>query len=63
MLDPRRLQAAEAEFLTRFPKGFADPEMEKIGKKHRMDSMVALSRECFSRRACANSSPSRKWTW
>ena len=53
MLDPRRLQAAEAEFLTRFPKGFADPEMEKIGKKHRMGPMIEFARESFSKPALA----------
>jgi hypothetical protein len=54
MLDKYRLQAAEREFLSRFPEGFNDPEMAKIGKKHRMTAMIEMAKECFSERACSN---------
>lgn len=51
MLDPGKLHAAEAAFLAQFPQGFADPEMEKIGKKHRMTPMIEFARESFSEKA------------
>ncbi len=53
MLDPQRLRAAEADFLARYPKGFADPEMAKIGKKHRMAPMIDFAKENFSEQALA----------
>lgn len=52
MLDPKKLRRAQADFLVRYPGGFADPEMQAIGKKHRMDKMVAMAVECFSKKAC-----------
>ncbi len=52
MLDQAKLKRAETLFLASYPAGFADPEMIKIGKKHRMEQMVAMARECFSPEAC-----------
>lgn len=52
MLSPSKLKQAQTEFLSHYPGGFSDPEMEKIGKKHRMDKMVAMAQECFSKKAC-----------
>jgi hypothetical protein len=43
-----RLKAAENDFLIQYPNGFADPEMVKIGKKHRMQQMIEQSQQCFS---------------
>ncbi len=54
MLDQKKLKQLQANFLMQYPKGFADPEMEKIGKKHRMDKMVDMAKECFSKTACSN---------
>jgi hypothetical protein len=54
VLNQARLQAAEREFLSRFPEGFNDPEIAKIGRKHRMTAMVELAQQSFSERACAN---------
>ncbi|MEP1472515.1 MAG: hypothetical protein ABJK20_03340 [Halieaceae bacterium] len=51
MLDAGKLHAAEAAFLAQFPQGFADPEMAKIGKKHRMTPMIEFARESFSDKA------------
>lgn len=42
-----KLLMAEKEFLTRYPKGFSDPEMEEIAKKHRPDKMKSLALESF----------------
>lgn len=52
MLNQEKFRRAELQFLASYPAGFADPEMVKIGKKHRMEQMVALATECFSKKAC-----------
>lgn len=44
----QRLKAAEREFLEQYPKGFNSPEMQEIGKKHKMDKMVAFAQEHFA---------------
>ena len=54
MLDQNKLQAAEADFLDRFPGGFNNPEMLKIGKKHNVERMTELSHEYFSKAALSN---------
>ncbi|CCN82404.1 conserved hypothetical protein [Vibrio nigripulchritudo SFn27] len=43
-----RLKAAETDFLIRVPGGFNSPEMIEIGKKHKMDQMIAQAQEAFS---------------
>ena len=35
-----RVKRAEAEFLSRYPKGFADPGLEAVRKKHRVDALA-----------------------
>ena len=52
MLDEKTLKAAEAKFFAHYPGGFDDPEMVKIGKKHRMDQMVAFAQESFAKKQC-----------
>ncbi|MDC7231888.1 MAG: hypothetical protein PQJ58_01555 [Spirochaetales bacterium] len=42
-----KLKKAEQDFMLRYPGGFQDPEMVAIGKKHKMDKMVALAAESF----------------
>ena len=42
-----KLKQAEALFLQRYPNGFLHPDMQAIGKKHKMDKMIALSRQSF----------------
>ncbi len=42
-----RLKKMEADFLSRYPGGFADPEMVAISKKHKMNAMVELTQEAF----------------
>lgn len=54
MLSPTKLKRLQAEFLMQYPKGFADPAMEAISKKHRMAKMVELATESFSEQACSN---------
>ena len=52
MLDEKKLHMAAAEFLTRYPGGFEHPEMVKVGRKHRMEPMVAFAQEAFTKQAC-----------
>ena len=40
--------------MSRYPGGFADPEMVKIGKRHPMAKMTAMVHDCFSARARKN---------
>jgi len=54
MFDLDKLKQLELDFLMQYPKGFSDPEMEKIGKKHNVNRMTELAKECFSKRACSN---------
>ncbi|MFT5110914.1 MAG: hypothetical protein ACI8P9_000223 [Parasphingorhabdus sp.] len=45
------LKSAEKQFLKRYPGGFNDPGMQDILRKHKVESMIELSREKFSKRA------------
>ncbi len=38
-----RVKRAEAEFLSRYPKGFADPGLEAVRKKHRVDALAEFA--------------------
>ena len=46
----QKLKIAEAHFLQSYPGGFADPELEKIGKRHRVDKMTDFAREVFAKK-------------
>jgi len=54
MLELKKLKQVQADFLMQYPGGFSDPALVEIGKKHKMDKMVAFSQECFSKTACSN---------
>jgi len=43
-----KLKQAEAQFLQLYPLGFADPEMQAIGKKHKMPQMIDQCQNLFS---------------
>ncbi len=45
----KKLKQAEALFLARYPKGFTDPEMAVIGKKHNMNRMIEQVQESFAK--------------
>ncbi|ETN92138.1 hypothetical protein U062_01923 [Gammaproteobacteria bacterium MOLA455] len=53
-LNSNKLKQAEAKFLSRYPGGFADPEVVKIGKRHAMEKMTTMAHESFSARARKN---------
>lgn len=46
-MNKKKLMQLERAFLTAYPGGFADPSMQSIGKKHKMDKMVDKSRQAF----------------
>ena len=54
MLDKKKLKKLEGDFLLRYPKGFNDPEMLAIGKKHKMSKMIEFSQDVFDEVNCAN---------
>jgi len=45
-----KLKQAEEAFFDRYPGGFEHPEMEGLGKKHKMDKMIAFAQEGFVKR-------------
>ena len=48
----QKLYEAEASFLLRYPKGFADPAMLPIKKKHNVDTLVRFAQENLDRVSC-----------
>lgn len=44
----QKLKEAEGFFLRKYPGGFSDPELVEIGKKHKMDQMIAFAQEHFA---------------
>ena len=36
-------------FLQKYPGGFMHPEMQKMGKKHKMEQMVELTQQSFAK--------------
>ena len=46
----KKLKQAEAEFFSRYPGGFDNPEMIILRKHHKLDKMVELSQESFVKR-------------
>jgi hypothetical protein len=43
-----KLKHAEAQFLQLYPLGFEDPEMQAIGKKHKMPQMIEQCQTLFA---------------
>jgi hypothetical protein len=48
-MNQQKLRLAEAQFMQRYPGGFSHPEMQAIGKKHRVTQMVALAQDEFAK--------------
>ena len=46
----QHLKEAEASFLQSWPGGFSHPEMQALGKKHKMDHMVSMAQEQFAKK-------------
>ena len=47
-----KLHEAEANFLRRYPGGFADPAMQAVRKKHNVDRLIAFTQENLARANC-----------
>jgi hypothetical protein len=48
-VDQHRLLQAEKVFLQRYPGGFLHPELQAIGKKHKVGQMTELARASFAK--------------
>lgn len=44
-----RLKHAEQDFFHRYPGGFSNPELIQIRKKHKLDQMIAMAQDAFTR--------------
>lgn len=44
-MNTEKLAAAQARFLSNYPGGFAHPDMQLVGKKHKMDDRVAFAKK------------------
>ncbi|ERH43378.1 hypothetical protein N750_12300 [Legionella pneumophila str. Leg01/53] len=53
-MDIKKLKKAASNFLERYPGGFYHPEMIEMGKKHKMDKMVALAQGSFAKQNFKN---------
>jgi len=49
-LNEARLKQAERWFLTKYPGGFAHPELTAVGKKYRLEKMQAFVEESFAKK-------------
>jgi hypothetical protein len=50
-MNNQRLKECERQFLIKYPGGFMHPEMQTIGKKHRMDRMVENTQSALSKKS------------
>lgn len=44
-----KLKQAEGLFLSKYPSGFLHPDLQAIGKKHKMDKMVELAQQTLKK--------------
>lgn len=49
VLDKKLLKIAEASFMAEFPGGFENPEMVKVGKKHRVSKLSEQAQLAFAK--------------
>lgn len=49
-MNKEKLAAAQARFLATYPGGFAHPDLQLIGKKHKMDERVAFAQQHLGKR-------------
>ena len=48
-MNKKKLNLAEARFMQRYPGGFNNPEMQAIGKKHKVDKMIEMAQNEFAK--------------
>jgi hypothetical protein len=49
IMDIKKLKQAEADFLARYPDGFADPGLAQIRKRHNVDRLADFAKENVTR--------------
>jgi hypothetical protein len=47
-MNMKKLKSLEKQFLDQYPGGFNHPEMQAIGKRHKMDKMIRMTQEYFA---------------
>jgi len=50
----KKLREAEGLFLHRYPGGFADEQLQHIGKRHNVDKLIADAKTAFTKKSFAN---------
>jgi hypothetical protein len=50
IMNLHKLKQAEEEFFERYPGGFDNPDLIEIRKKHRLEQMMELAQDCFTKR-------------
>lgn len=51
-MNREKLREAEASFLQIYPRGFADPAIQPLRRKHNVDRLVAFTQENLTRASC-----------
>jgi hypothetical protein len=46
----KKLKQAEKDFIKKYPGGFKHPRMQEIGKAHKMDKMIEMTKEAFQKK-------------
>lgn len=53
-MNTNKLKDAESLFLQKYPGGFMHPDMQALGKKHKMGQMIEFAQEHFAKKAFAD---------
>jgi len=48
-MNVNKLKQAQHQFFEKYPNGFMHPEMQAVGKKHKMDKMTAMAQDAFKK--------------
>lgn len=54
MINVEKLKCAEHQFMTKYPQGFGNLALQKMLKKHKMEKMIEMVRNNFSRKRFRN---------
>lgn len=52
LINLERLKEAEATFLQIYPRGFSDPALQAVRKKHNVDQLVSFTQQQLTRARC-----------
>jgi hypothetical protein len=48
-MNKKKLNSLEKSFLKKYPEGFNHPELQAIGKRHKMDKMIGMATDAFQK--------------